>query len=261
MSIARRAAAVLAPEWLKQRHEAYSTGRYRERVRALTREFERRQGLTVKRGPFAGLTYPESLADADFLVAKLLGLYEQEVHDAIKGWISREPALVVNIGAAEGYFAVGLARALPGATVLAFELDDETRAQCVELAEANGVAERVRPAGECTLEDLARVQREDVVVLCDCEGCELELLDPVRVPAMREWDLLVELHDFVNPAISTKVPARFSQTHSVGLIPSRPRDDDVPPELSDLRPTERRLLLSERRPAPMEWARMTPREA
>src|SRR3954469_4653448 len=86
MSIARRAAAVLAPDWLKQRHEAYSTGRYRERVRALTREFQRGHGLTVQRGPFAGLTYPESLTDADFLVPKLLGIYEQEVHDAIEGW-------------------------------------------------------------------------------------------------------------------------------------------------------------------------------
>jgi hypothetical protein len=260
MSIARRAAAVLAPDWLKQRHEAYSTGRYRERVRALTREFQRGHGLTVRRGPFAGLTYPESLADADFLVPKLLGIYEQEVHDAIEGWISREPGLVMNIGAAEGYFAVGLARALPGATVLAFEIDDDTRARCIELAEANGVGDRVRPAGECTLEDLARVQREDAVVLCDCEGCELELLDPERVPAMRRWELLVELHDFVDPAISATVPARFSQTHSVELIPSRPRHDDVP-ELSDLRPRDRGLLLSERRPAPMEWARMTPREA
>jgi len=260
MSIARRAAAVLAPEWLKQRHEAYTTGRYRERVRELTRDFERQHGLTVKRGPFAGLVYPESLADADFLVPKLLGTYEHEVHQAIEGWISREPPLVVNIGAAEGYFVVGLARALPDATVLAFELDDDTRARCAELAEANGVADRVRPAGECTLEDLEGIRSEDAVVLCDCEGCELELLDPVRVPAMSGWELLVELHDFVAPAISTTVPARFSETHSVELIPTRSRND-VPPELSDLPPRARRLLLSERRPAPMEWARLTPRNA
>jgi hypothetical protein len=172
----------------------------------------------------------------------------------IDEWIERRPTRVINVGTAEGYFAVGLARALPEATVLAFEIDEATRAQCVELAEANGVAERIEFRGECTVADLERLGSGDSVVLCDCEGCELELVDPARVPALRTWELLVELHDFVDPAISSAVPARFGEGHRVELIPSRPRQDESVPELADLGPAERQLLLSERRPAPMEWA-------
>jgi hypothetical protein len=261
MSIARRAAAALAPEWVKRRHEAYSTGRYRAGVRASSGDYVTRHGLTVRRGPFEGLVYPESLKDADFLVSKLVGAYEQELHGIMREWIERRPGLVVNIGAAEGYFAVGLARALPDATILAFEMDEATRAQLIELANANGVADRIQVAGECTVEDLARIQSGDAVVLCDCEGCEVELMDPTRVPALSAWDLLVELHDFVDPRISTTVPRRFAETHSVELIPARPRDDDSPAELGEMPLGTRRLLLSERRPGQMEWARIRPRSA
>lgn len=258
MSIARRAAAALAPDWVKRRHEAYITARYGKRVRELNRRFAVHHGLVVRRGPFEGLVYPESLVDAGDLVAKIVGSYELELHRVIDEWIAREPRRVVNIGAAEGYFAVGFARALPGATVFAFEIDEATRGHCVELAEANGVAERVRVAGECTADDLEALGRDDSVVLCDCEGCELELIDPERVPALRAWEFLLELHDFVDPAISEVVPARFADTHRIELIPSRPRDNENPAELAELDSRERQLLLSERRPAPMEWAWIRP---
>jgi hypothetical protein len=261
VSIARRAAAALAPDWVKRRHEALSTARYRERVTELNRRFAARHGLVVRRGPFQGLLYPESLLDAGYVVAKIVGCYELELHRVIEKWIARAPARVVNIGAAEGYFAVGLARALPGATVFAFEIDEPTRDRCVELAEANGVADRVRVAGECTPHDLGELGGDDSVVLCDCEGCELELIDPARVPALREWELLVELHDFVDPVVSEAVPARFADTHRIELIPSRPREDQNPPELAELPPRERQLLLSERRPGPMEWAWIQPHAA
>ena len=191
-------------------------------------------------------------------MAKLVGSYELELHHVIEEWIAGRPRRVINIGAAEGYFAVGLARALPQATVLAFEIDEATRAQCVELAEANGVAGRIRFAGECTTADLQALGSDESVVLCDCEGCEMNLLDPGHVPALRAWELLVELHDFVEPGISTTVPARFAQGHRVELIPSRQRQTATAPELNDFHPDERELLLGERRPAPMEWAWIRP---
>jgi hypothetical protein len=261
VSTARRAAAALAPDWVKRRHEALTTARYRKRVGELSRRFAAHHGLVVRRGPFEGLVYPESMLDADYLVSKIVGSYELEVHRVIEEWIARRPARVVNIGAAEGYFAVGLARALPHATVFAFEMDESARGQCVELAEANGVAARVQVAGECTVARLEELGRDHAVVLCDCEGCELELMDPARIQALRAWELLVELHDFVDPAISAAGPARFADSHRIELISSRTREHENPPELSELDPRERQLVLSERRPAPMEWAWLRPQTA
>jgi hypothetical protein len=261
MSIARRAAAALAPEWAKRRHEAHTTARFRERVGRLNRGFAASHELVVRRGPFAGLRYPESLMDAGDLVSKIVGSYELELHRVLEEWAARRPARVVNIGAAEGYFAVGLARALPDAAVFAYEIDEATRGRCIQLAEANEVSDRVRVRGECTADDLDALGPAEAVLLSDCEGCELQLLDPARVPALRSWELLVELHDFVDPTISQRVPARFADSHEIVLIPSRSRANESPPELSELEPRDRQLLLSERRPAPMQWAWMRPHPA
>src|SRR5688500_985732 len=79
-----------------------------------TRRFAKRHGLSVRRGPFHGMTYPESAVGlAEQLVPKLLGSYECELHGALEQVIQGDYEQVVDIGAADGYYAVGLARALP----------------------------------------------------------------------------------------------------------------------------------------------------
>ena len=66
----------------------------------------------VLSGPFAGMAMlPESSWGDGDLAPKLLGCYEAELHPAIAKAISRKPKNIVNIGCAEGYYAVGMARA------------------------------------------------------------------------------------------------------------------------------------------------------
>ena len=69
----------------------------------------------VRHGPFAGLQYPELTAVGSALYPKLLGSYQRE----IQGWIEEICAAgyseIVDVGFAEGYYAVGLARRLPRA--------------------------------------------------------------------------------------------------------------------------------------------------
>jgi hypothetical protein len=252
----------LVPDWAKRRHESWSTARFVRRLSTASTAYLARHELTVVRGPFAGLEYPPELATGSGdLVAKLAGTYELELHDVMTHWIERGCECVVNIGAAEGYYAIGLARALPAAKVFAYDIDDDQRARSALLAAANGVEDRVELGEECTPAELQRLPRDGTVVLCDCEGCEIVLLDPARVPVLAHWELLVELHDFIDPTISDTIRARFESTHSVALIDSTSREDVVPPELEHLPRRERLTLIGERRPAAMRWAWLRPREA
>ena len=43
----------------------------------------------------------------------------------------------------------------------------------------------------------------------DCEGGEVDLLQPDLAPNLRYSDVLVELHDFLNPTISETILSRF----------------------------------------------------
>ncbi|MFD1808583.1 hypothetical protein ACFSHQ_12170 [Gemmobacter lanyuensis] len=73
--------------------------------------------------------------------------------------------------------------------------DPRARALCAALATANGVAARVEIGGIIDHADLALCALAPTVVICDIEGAEVELLDPVGAPALLAADLLVEVHE------------------------------------------------------------------
>jgi hypothetical protein len=222
-------------------------------------EYVRRGGLEVKRGPFEGMRYLAGVERTSTdLITKLAGIYERELHPAFSRWIEQRPSLVLNVGCAEGYYAVGLARALPDSTVVAYDISADARAQCSEMARINDVSERVRIEGECTPALLAGVSEPDVALLCDCEGYEKVLLDPELAPTLRDWRIIVELHDFVDPTITDTITARFAATHEIDVIRSLPHASAVLPELEFLTPRQRWAALTER-PVAMNWADMRPR--
>jgi hypothetical protein len=55
--------------------------------------------------------------------AKFLGTYEQELHGVIEKAMESHPKFVLNIGCAEGFYAVGLAIRLNDAQVFAADSD------------------------------------------------------------------------------------------------------------------------------------------
>jgi precorrin-6B methylase 2 len=219
-------------------------------------------GLDVRSGPFAGLRYPEravwSPELADCLPAKLLGSYERELHAALERAIGESCLTVVNVGAAEGYYAVGLARRLDHARVHAFEPHEGRRDLCRELAELNGVADRVELAGSCAPDWLAGLEGGCLLV-ADCEGCEVGLLGRAQAAALRDGSAIVELHDFIDPSSSQAVTEAFHDTHSVELIEGVPRYSGEFEELAFLGWKNRELAISEARSHPAWWAVLTPR--
>jgi hypothetical protein len=242
--VARRALGPAHPAVLRRWRRLQAAKRAR-RLGSITRTFVAWHGLVVSGGPFAGLRYPDATATS--LIPKLLGAYERELHAAIEQAVAGEPELIVNVGAADGYYAVGLARRCPAATVHAFEADPRARELLARVASANGVALRIE--GAAGTDELGGLTGGRALVVIDCEGCEASLLDPDRVPLLRTATIVAELHDFAVPA--DPVVARFAGSHDVTLIPTGAQ----PPE----RGSPVGLALSEYRPGPMRWAVMRPR--
>jgi hypothetical protein len=188
--------------------------------------------------------------------AKVLGTYECELHEAMADVLASDMSEFVDIGCADGYYAVGVAVRRPDVKVVAFDIDPPARHMTRLLARTNGVSVDVR--SEATTDYLDSLS-QGAVVFSDCEGCESELLDPVRAPALRRLRIIVEVHDFLDPMISASLRSRFAGTHTMHEIGTEPRDGAAYPELRSLQPAERDALLSERRPAPMTWLVMQPR--
>ena len=218
----------------------------------------------VLRGPLRGVEYPDQgIEDVDALVAKLVGLYEWPLHPVLEEQIHRGPPLFVDIGAAEGLYAAGIALASPTTQVHAFEQDRQTRRLLRQMLELNGVDERVRLLGECTGSELGELPTlDDAFILSDCEGAEHEIFSTEAIALMPRTTVLIELHSH-HPAHDgvAELLSRFEATHRVSRIPLSQPDPDDFDELRDLSPAQRELAMTEFRTDPHGWALFEPRIA
>jgi len=251
-----RSASPRAYAWLREAHNPWAR---------LTGKIGRRQDWRVTSGPFAGMRYIDN-AHGSRLIPKLVGSYEAELHEVIRRVIDAAPPVVIDVGCAEGYYAVGFARALPNASLVAFDISEPARALCAELARANDVAERIAIEGFCDCQTLHRLPLTGAFLLMDCEGFELELLRPDLVPGLAHTIILVELHDCFVPGLTEQLLARFQDTHRVRLFPLQERAPDDYPALHWLKRTDQFRAIDEDRringkPIEQQWALLEPKYA
>lgn len=230
----------------------------RQRTKYIIKSLTSEIGWAVQSGPFKDMLYvPKAVGST--LAPKLLGSYESELHSTITQIIKTNYQKIIDIGSAEGYYAVGLALQNPSAVIHAFEIDEGGRALCDEMAQINGVHSRVMIQKECTHQDLQDLVAPGCLIICDCEGCELELLQPSMVPTLADCDLLVELHDGIKPGLSDELLGRFKRTHEIELIKSQDRDPRAYPNLQRFSRLNQRVAVSELRDCAMQWAFMRSR--
>jgi hypothetical protein len=218
--------------------------------------------LTVLHGPFAGLRYPSARSVGSALVPKLLGSYEHELHGAIERILANEYSDVIDVGSAEGYYAIGFGMRFPRATVHAFDTSSRAQQLCAAMARANGVGSRLRLGGLCdeaALLGLALGPR--ALVLSDCEGYEARLFTPRAAEFLAPHDVLIEVHDADDPTLSETLQARFAATHDVTVVDSvddkrKLRGRDYP-ELAAFDVKTRHRLVREGRASIMEWLLFT----
>ncbi len=230
-------------------------GRYRpSRVRE-RRHIEERVALsqrvsamldgTVARGPFAGMRMPEVLPDTS---AKLLGSYEEELHPTLERLLGGDFDVVVNVGCSDGYYAVGALRRLSAARGVAFDLNESFRKATAATAAANHVELKIESTcSPARLRELAGTSR--VLVICDCEGCERDLIEPETTGLA---SIVVELHPGTED-----LAQRYGAGYVVTLVESTGRDPSGYPELATLASEERSLAVFERM-EPQTWAVIEP---
>ena len=220
-------------------------------------------------GPFRGMRIELSPLSSRHLLGYILGSQELELRDAINEIVARGYRTILNVGAADGYYAVGLAVRAPRARIEAFEALPELHPLIARTAAANGVADRISIHGICTAAALReRLETADTptLVLMDIEGGEAELLDPLAIPQLARADVLVETHDAFVADVTETLIGRFGATHEITCYAAQPRVlADFPP---DFLPRLRRWfpelaveLMNERRTGLQRWLLLTAKPA
>jgi hypothetical protein len=222
------------------------------RSRLIENTLRHRDGTTVLSGPFKGMAYDIAAAEGAY-VARLLGSYERSLAPVIEDIIAAGYPLVIDIGCAEGYYAVGLARRMPQTLVLARDDNPQAKELCAALALANGVGDRVQVGGRFRHADFAICNNQPTVVICDIEGAEAALLDPTRAPGLLVADILVEVHETTHPGLLDELTDRFTRTHVVTRIDRKLDDSALPDWMESLSDMDRLLALWEWRAGPTPW--------
>ncbi len=237
----------------------------RKRFRAFQSRFRREvfggEPIRILGGPFQGLRYFDRTVWGP-ITPKWIGSYEEELHPVVRDILGEEYAVILDVGAAEGYYAVGSAWKSPRSRVLAYDIDPIARRRQRQLATLNKIPNlEIKKA--CThgiLEDEIRSAPGRVLLICDIEGAEQDLLDPEKAPALRKADLLVECHPSgadTMEAVLTSLTKAFSPSHRITEIPSAARSPDAYtsaiPELATVPPEVLAEALKEYRPGPQKW--------
>ena len=221
--------------------------------------------LSVRKGPFAGLKLL-SRACGSVWIPKVLGCYEMEVAFAVEEIMQAKPDVIVDVGCAEGYFAVGFAYRAAAARVIAADTNPVALRMVRKMALLNNVQDRVVTTGWVTCAQLDRFlsAARKPVVWCDIEGGEWELLDPAKVPSLGKAWILVEDHRHSTGLHLTGLVDRFSATHHHRIVGqcSRSVAEWIPRELmSVLTKRDAEMAMAELRPPGQQWIYFKPRAA
>lgn len=223
---------------------------------------DRTDSLKVIAGPFAGMLY-RPYTHCSTLCPKILGTYELELKLLVEEFIATGFDDIIVIGAAEGYYLTGFALRTR-ARIIGFEADPTAACQARNLARLNAVQPDLR--GLCTPDDLRDCIKPGLqtLVLCDVEGAETDLLDPLLIPALTHSTLLIETHDHLHPGTTEILHSRFSTTHTIKEFPVKSR---TPEDFPSGRTTGKfnRLLIhilgNEGRCPSMSWLHCSPKSS
>lgn len=174
--------------------------------------------IEVLGGPFAGMRYFNDVVWGP-ITPKWLGSYEEELHHVIQDVLDRDYRVIVDVGAAEGYYAVGLARSFPEASIFSYDIDPFARKLQKNLAGLNKVS-NLHIRARCTHENLG-ILKESGLLISDIEGFEYELINPLDAPSLANCDILIEVHPFQDLTVEQVRDAlldRFEQTHLVKVL-------------------------------------------
>lgn len=237
---------------------------YRRKIK-ISKQLDVHFNSTVHYGPFKGLKLSKktwwSSADRG---AMLLGLYEKEVLESLQN-IPQKYTTFIDLGAADGYYAIGVLVNNLFKQSICYEISNEGRSSIKCNAELNNVLNKIEIRGKANnyfYNDISQNDRANSILFIDIEGAEFDLLTELTFDAFNNSIIFVELHDwfFEDGADKLqKLKQDSSSTHKFSQLTMGARDPSFFPELNKLDDDDRWLICSEGRGQLMTWLRFDPK--
>jgi hypothetical protein len=240
------------------------TGDYQieKRLKRLSADIEVMVNSTVAYGPFKGLRFPPGTWWGIDRAGMYFGLYEQEILASLAN-IPNRYRTFINLGAADGYYGIGVLVNGMFDRSYCFEQSAKARDIIKASAELNGTGNVFifGTADRDFYKVIPKADRDTSVLLADIEGGEFELLDEEMLQIFRHSIIFIELHDWIEDGIRkvARLRAAASEIFDITEITTTARDLSKFPELKNFSDIDRWLICSEGRGAMMTWFRLDPK--
>ena len=188
------------------------------RVKKLN-DFFKNNDIVVMNGPFSAMKYPSLYSNCSSIFPKIIGSYESELEPTFKYLFEKSFSTIIDIGSAEGYYAIGLGLRFPNSTVYAFEMNQKAQNNCKKMGKLNNV-KNVIYEGKFDPYYLNKYQFNNSLVICDIEGAEKEIFTSSNIINFINSWLIIEVHDFIHHNLSKIISENFQNTHNVIKIKS-----------------------------------------
>ena len=229
----------------------------------LSKELNMMFNSTVRYGPFKGLRFSDnSWWGASDRGGMLLGIYEEEILNILSN-LPKKYQTFIDLGAADGYYGIGVLVGNIFDKSYCFEISNEGRHVIKQNANLNNVSDRLIIEGKADNFFYKSIKTEDIensFLLIDIEGGEFELLNENVLDVFKSSIIIIEIHDWVEGGGRglEMLIARAKKTHSVEFFKTSKRDLAKYQELAVYADNDRWILCSEGRPKLMSWMYLKP---
>ena len=221
-------------------------------------------GRVVAYGPFASMTIHSQTWGGYDINAKILGTYESQVIAELNAISQVNSGPFIDIGAADGFFAIGVVISGIAKETYAFEIDASSRRSIAINASDNNVSEKIHireVANACTISDVLKKERR-AKILIDIEGGEYDLLEFDFLNEIKNCDVIVELHPSLVEHGNEKqkeLISRLENYFNIEFFQKSFLSTGDFPELAHLSDDKRLLAFSENRAFEMCWIKLKPK--
>jgi hypothetical protein len=194
------------------------------------------------------------------IASKIYGFYENKIQQKLKD--IKKPILI-DIGAADGFFAVGSLKSKICHFCYAFEETRKSRENLYTTAEINGVKNNLSIMGAVTKDNFfsllpTKIDFSKATILCDIEGGEFNFFTDEILKKLKNSNIIVEIHKNKNN-LEIDLLKRIKKYFNVSVIIDNEKSFENILELHSLNDIDRNLILCEGRSYIGKWWHLSPK--
>jgi len=237
------------------------------RRKIISKKLRKEFNSTIKYGPFEGVILPVNSYWAEQDIASILvGFYEKEVTDFIIFSSKQNRNTFIDIGAADGYFAISLIKKGFFKESICYEQSSGGVESIKKNISTNNIEKskiEIRGKAESLFyRDFNSDLLSKSVILIDIEGGEYEILTEDSLNHLKDSILVVELHPFfVKNGIEKQnlLLERVSKIFDVKFITTQSKNPNEIDEFDCLHDNDKWLICSEGRSNSTQWLTLIPK--